>query len=231
MDSVTSKSISGQEKQAQIRRQIALLQAQLDDGTTSEPPAVGPPSPKRKRPNTNILVPETPSSRSCLTSNRIHTQMTPIEKKKTFEVTASSRAHAPVATTSTHKRSSTIVPKAAPSFPLQRPNSATTPAPAASSTVLQKLAQAHSKKGKAPEQDIVARSNSFAAKPPSIAAASDQDDRSSAMRDDNLALIEDIPLGPADHKPPFDDPHFEKLEPNSGIRLLYVFNTVRCAMH
>lgn len=51
------------------------------------------------------------------------------------------------------------------------------------------------------------------------------------MRDDNLALIEDIPLGPADHKPPFDDPHFEKLEPNSGIRLSYVFNTVRCAIH
>ncbi|KAI0764823.1 hypothetical protein C8Q74DRAFT_1206105 [Fomes fomentarius] len=192
MDSVTSKSISEQERQAQIRRQIALLQAQLDDGTTSEP-AEAPPSPKRKRPNTNILVPETPST--------------------------SSRAHAPVATTSTNKRSSTIVPKVAPSFPLQRPNSAPTSAPTASSTVLQKLAQAHSKKGKAPEQDTVARSNSFAAKPPSIAAASDQDDRNSAMRDDNLALIEDIPIGPADHKPPFDDPHFEKLEPNSGIRL------------
>ncbi|TBU51989.1 hypothetical protein BD310DRAFT_862590 [Dichomitus squalens] len=34
-----------------------------------------------------------------------------------------------------------------------------------------------------------------------------------------MTVIEDLPLGPAEHKPPFDDPHFERLEPNSGIRL------------
>lgn len=38
-------------------------------------------------------------------------------------------------------------------------------------------------------------------------------------RDDRLALIEDLEVGPTDHKPPFDDPHFRQLEPNSGIRL------------
>lgn len=38
-------------------------------------------------------------------------------------------------------------------------------------------------------------------------------------RDDRLALIEDLEPGPYDHKAPFDDPHFERLEPNSGIRL------------
>lgn len=38
-------------------------------------------------------------------------------------------------------------------------------------------------------------------------------------RDDRLALIEELVPGPVEHTPPFDDPHFEKLEPNSGIRL------------
>ncbi|KAF4586295.1 hypothetical protein EYR38_010570 [Pleurotus pulmonarius] len=38
-------------------------------------------------------------------------------------------------------------------------------------------------------------------------------------RDDDLALIEDFEVGPYDHKAPFDDPHFESLEPHSGIRL------------
>jgi len=39
-------------------------------------------------------------------------------------------------------------------------------------------------------------------------------------RDDRLAIIEQLEIGPVDHKPPSDDPHFERLEPNSGIRLL-----------
>ncbi|KAK7688515.1 hypothetical protein QCA50_008053 [Cerrena zonata] len=31
--------------------------------------------------------------------------------------------------------------------------------------------------------------------------------------------MEDLEIGPTEHKAPFDDPHFLKLEPNSGIRL------------
>lgn len=38
-------------------------------------------------------------------------------------------------------------------------------------------------------------------------------------RDDRLAIVEQLEVGPVDHKPPLDDPHFERLEPNSGIRL------------
>lgn len=38
-------------------------------------------------------------------------------------------------------------------------------------------------------------------------------------RDERLALIEDLEPGPVDHTPPFDDPNFKQLEPNSGIRL------------
>ena len=45
-------------------------------------------------------------------------------------------------------------------------------------------------------------------------------------RDDRLALIEDLEVGPINHRPPFDDPHFRQLEPNSGIRLSWVFE--RC---
>jgi minichromosome maintenance protein 10 len=40
-----------------------------------------------------------------------------------------------------------------------------------------------------------------------------------ARRDDRLALIEDLEPGPYEHKAPFDDPHFQQLEPNSGIRM------------
>ena len=62
MESTRDRKHAEEERQAAIRRQIALLQAQLDDGSQSSenPPA----SPKRKRPNANVLVPETPSKSS-----------------------------------------------------------------------------------------------------------------------------------------------------------------------
>ncbi|KAF9497368.1 hypothetical protein BDN71DRAFT_1387750 [Pleurotus eryngii] len=57
------------------------------------------------------------------------------------------------------------------------------------------------------EVAVVTRSSAFAerAEPP--------------KRDDDLALIEDFEVGPYNHKAPYDDPHFESLEPHSGIRL------------
>lgn len=48
------------------------------------------------------------------------------------------------------------------------------------------------------------------------------DEPSVPMRDERLALIEDLEPGPYDHKPPSDDPTFDKLEPHSGINLLSV---------
>ncbi|KAJ7858619.1 hypothetical protein B0H14DRAFT_2577601 [Mycena olivaceomarginata] len=39
------------------------------------------------------------------------------------------------------------------------------------------------------------------------------------QRDDRLAIIETLDVRPIDHKPPCDNPHFQQLEPNSGIRL------------
>jgi minichromosome maintenance protein 10 len=38
-------------------------------------------------------------------------------------------------------------------------------------------------------------------------------------RDDNLAIIEDLQMGPYGHPPLVDDPEFNTLEPHSGIRL------------
>ena len=55
-----------------------------------------------------------------------------------------------------------------------------------------------------------------------LANLNDQTQDSAPRRDDRLALIEDSEFGPYDHKAPFDDPYFECLEPNSGIRLSYV---------
>jgi minichromosome maintenance protein 10 len=54
------------------------------------------------------------------------------------------------------------------------------------------------------------RSSGFSERPPPPSAQT---------RDDRGAIIEDIPLGPAEHTAPFDDPRFEHLEPNSNIRL------------
>lgn len=44
-----------------------------------------------------------------------------------------------------------------------------------------------------------------------------------SKRGEDLALIEDLTPGPYEHKPPFDDPHFQQFEPNSGIRLSYAY--------
>lgn len=63
MESITSKKEVEQRKQAEIRKQIALLQAQLVGGIDDEdkelPPV--PSTPKRKQPPVNVLAPSTPS--------------------------------------------------------------------------------------------------------------------------------------------------------------------------
>jgi hypothetical protein len=54
------------------------------------------------------------------------------------------------------------------------------------------------------------------------------DKPSGSIRDERLALIEDLEPGPYDHKPPSDDPAFDKLEPHSGINLLSVQYYFQC---
>jgi minichromosome maintenance protein 10 len=43
-------------------------------------------------------------------------------------------------------------------------------------------------------------------------------------RDDRLVLVEELEPGPYEHNPPVDDSVFEKLEPHSGINLVYAFD-------
>jgi len=67
------------------------------------------------------------------------------------------------------------------------------------------------------------RSSGFAERPPPQSNHPEDQDTfggpSTSKRDQRLALVEGIEPGPVDHTPPFDDPHFKKFEPNSGIRL------------
>ena len=109
-------------------------------------------------------------------------------------------------------------PKTAPTFPLKKPIGTPAPTPVQPSTVLQKLAQAHSQQTTPSGPEPVSRSTAFSAPPPT-ATLSHSDSSSATARDENLALVEELTLGPSDHKAPFDDPNFERLEPNSGIRL------------
>ena len=81
------------------------------------------------------------------------------------------------------------------------------PAPSNLLSKLSKLAAAEDRKDDAPP-------------PPRTSSLTEK----AVIRDENLAIIEDFEPGPYDHTPPFDDPNFDKLEPNSGIRLSYVLS-------
>jgi minichromosome maintenance protein 10 len=97
----------------------------------------------------------------------------------------------------------------------------TRPAP---SNVLAKLASLNRRPiGDIPAEAIT-RSSGFAESPPTDAGIDlgPSGGSNAPQRDDRLALVEDLQVGPVDHKPSFDDPNFEQLEPNSGIRLLCV---------
>ena len=86
----------------------------------------------------------------------------------------------------------------------------TKPAPSA---VLSKLAALNHRPVDNEPRDRVTRSSGFS-EPPS------NGDRIH-NRDEHLAIIEDLEPGPTEHTPPSDDPDFQLLEPNSGIRLRF----------
>lgn len=62
------------------------------------------------------------------------------------------------------------------------------------------------------------RSTGFTEKPKEVELES--------KRDDRLALINDLEPGPYEHNAPFDDPEFDRLEPNSGIYLTSVYPSI-----
>ncbi|KAJ7802186.1 hypothetical protein B0H14DRAFT_3884706 [Mycena olivaceomarginata] len=89
------------------------------------------------------------------------------------------------------------------------------PVKPAASTLLSKLAHVNRQPFDKVEPEPLVRSSAFTDTPrdPSVSSST------APQRDDRLAIIETLDVGPVDHKPPFDDPYFQQLEPNSGIRL------------
>ncbi|CDO73927.1 hypothetical protein BN946_scf185016.g84 [Trametes cinnabarina] len=202
MESITGRKITEQEKQEEIRRQIALLQAQLDTGPAT---AVPPASPNRKRSNSHLLAPATPS---------------PKKKKKSADSDRFRRLHGEAPTTQRNTVAShpSIARRSSsgPSYSLKSNKPA--PPPVAS-TLLQKLAEVQKAKDKGSSVEVIVRSTAFTAEPAPVTSTAGGSEIDAHARDEALALVEELEIGQAEHSPPFDDPHFEKLEPNSGIRL------------
>ncbi|KZT22982.1 hypothetical protein NEOLEDRAFT_1170979 [Neolentinus lepideus HHB14362 ss-1] len=204
MDSLSSMKQEEQRRQYEIKRQIALLQKQLKDPGVTED-NFKPSSPKRKKPDSHLLVPTTPSPK----------------KRRVSKDVGNARTLASTSRRGNQKRAPLLNSSAKPVIGAATSNKvsghATVPT-SAPSTVLQKLSSLSKKSEELRPDEAVGRSSGFK-EVPAPRPSHEDDSVKAPRRDDRLALVEELELGPAEHKPPFDDPHFEKLEPNSGIRL------------
>ncbi|KAJ7153483.1 hypothetical protein C8R43DRAFT_923366 [Mycena crocata] len=189
MESLASKDRDEKQKKEEIKRQIAALKAQLDSDDESLSPDVPGPSSPKRRKLDPVLVPATPSP-----------------KKKRTDTTKPSLQNSRHAVKSSSSGGG--VKKTAEEFIPVKP---------AASTLLSKLATTNRRPLDVVEAEPLVRSSAFTDTP----QAPEQAESSSTaqQRDERLALIENLDIGPADHTPPFDDPLFQQLEPNSGIRL------------
>ncbi|KDQ55942.1 hypothetical protein JAAARDRAFT_36719 [Jaapia argillacea MUCL 33604] len=220
MDSSTNRKTEEQRKQDEIRKQIALLQAQLVDlpNSRSTPPKS---PPKRKGSDSRLLAPATPSPKKRKL-HHVHSQVPHFSAGNPSRNSGSFKSLAP------------------PPGPRPSGSSGVAPVKLPPSNLLSKLAGVSGRRADPNEMDTVQRSLAFSQAPPQ-APSTEAPVRASTLssafthralprpeepahttapiRDDRLALIEDLEPGPYEHKAPFDDPHFESLEPNSTIRL------------
>ncbi|KAH7911259.1 hypothetical protein BJ138DRAFT_1063452 [Hygrophoropsis aurantiaca] len=209
MNSSSHRAEEEKRKQIEIRRKIKLLQAQLTEAPEDVPLLE---SPKRKRAEPILLAPSTPSPKKMRKTGHSDT------RRDSYP--SAGRISAGGASTSSGSKISKQKSSASTSAPSLQPK--TVP-----SSVLSKLAGSNFRTSLQISEDSLNRSMTLAGKPrPKPSAVNTDQVVSSAstssslpQRDDRLAIIEDIPIGPADHKPPLDDPLFEHLEPNSGISL------------
>ncbi|KAJ7699372.1 hypothetical protein B0H17DRAFT_1167798 [Mycena rosella] len=193
MESIASKERAAKEQREELKRQIAALQAQLpqSDPEDSDTPSrvPGPSSPKRRKLDP-VLVPSTPSP-----------------KKRRPDAKIASSQSSRNALKSLNTGSGTLA----------KPVEEFVPVKPAASNLLSKLASSNRRPLDVTEAEPLVRSSAFTDAPqapdPSTSVPT------VLQRDERLALIENLEFGPVDHKPPFDDPHFQQLEPNSGIRL------------
>ncbi|KAH7927185.1 hypothetical protein BV22DRAFT_1007452 [Leucogyrophana mollusca] len=202
MDSSSHRAEEEKQKQLEIRKQIKLLQAQL----SALPEDALLESPKRARVEPTLLAPATPS---------------PKKKRKVEHSGTRHDSHSlGIAFCGSGTKRQLAHSASAP------PTAHAPPPKPAPSNVLSKLAESSTRAGHHASVDLSTRSLTLAdkAKPKAPSAAEPSSSTSTSynvpQRDDRLAIIEEMPIGPADHKPPLDDPLFERLEPNSGIRLL-----------
>ncbi|KAG7093878.1 hypothetical protein E1B28_007517 [Marasmius oreades] len=192
MESSLHKREEERRDQADIRKQITVLQAQLKDLPEDQPSPCR--SPKRKKKEPVLLAPATPSPRKRrktkhLEQSRSTSSIRPHHSRATLEPLNQEPEHD------------------APAFQKPKP-----------SNFLSKLADFRSQEEEeeATNTGRSSRTTAFTDKtrPHPIPSSS-----SSIQRDDRLALVANMEPGPIKHTPSFDDPLFEKIEPNSGIRL------------
>ncbi|THH30310.1 hypothetical protein EUX98_g3874 [Antrodiella citrinella] len=207
MESTKSRQRLEDEKQAEIRRQIAVLQAQLND-----PPTRG-----------EVTVKTSPKRRKSEQQGQGHTLLapgTPSPKRRKLDNANGPRAKPLPSLTS--RLSKSVPPKKQPYGTNHASGSSSTLTPIvkpAPSSVLSKLSD-FAKARNVDTERAVTRSAAFTERPaPPPPAIEESGLLGVQKRDENLALIEDLNIGPADHMAPFDDPRFEHLEPNSSIRL------------
>ncbi|KAI5990380.1 hypothetical protein EDD15DRAFT_2170260 [Pisolithus albus] len=207
MESSTHRAEAERQRQLEIRKQIKALQAQLTDCPCDNVPS----SPDRKRTGSVLLAPSTPSPRKKRRlGNSNQGRKLP---------TTGSTSHSRDSNGQVDVNSHTSVPP--PVVPQQL-----NPPP---SNVLQKLSHFRKQPGKQSLAPSYTRSSSLSEKPqpcPTVSLvrqanheATRDSSHSVPERDDNLAIVEELRMGPIDHKAPPDDPLFEHFEPNSGIRL------------
>ncbi|KAG6902634.1 hypothetical protein C0995_013759 [Termitomyces sp. Mi166 len=205
MESSTGRTAEETRDREDILKEIARLQAKLKDhppevivASTVSPPT----SPKRKRPDSLTLVPPTPS---------------PITEKRKVSHRPL-HATQPGQSSARHDYSSRAAASTTSSTKSVKPQFTKPPA----SNLLKNLAKANCVQQDSGKDVAITRSSGFEERPPTPVRNNDEDTSgqySAPQRDDRLALIEELEPGPIDYIPPADDPDFDKLEPNSGIRL------------
>ncbi|KAF5326425.1 hypothetical protein D9611_001046 [Ephemerocybe angulata] len=194
MDSSSHRIQQERQRKEEIAKKIAALQAEL--GELPETVVAKPPgSPKRKRPEPKLLVPETPSPR----------------KKRKTEQPAPQRQPVPQPAFKRAAVASGSQPRKSMSS-----SSNTQPPPSKPSNVLENLSRITKDSETVEKESTVIRTTAFTDQ---AIPAQDYNDTSTVKRDERLALIQDFEPGPYDHTPPSDDPTFEKLEPHSNIAL------------
>ncbi|KAG5642700.1 hypothetical protein DXG03_002302 [Asterophora parasitica] len=207
MDSSTSRAQEERERQEDLRRKIAELQAQLKDVPPEilTQPAPTPGSPKRKRPESTTLVPPTPSPKKRKLNHG------PPGAASSKHVSHPGRTGA---------RPFDSLRQASGTVSSKKPAQSQQFTQSAPSNLLNNLTKLKNKHQERPT--VVARSSGFTENPPPPAPPEDEDmfgESSAPKRDESLALVVDLEPGPVDHTPPIDDPKFERFEPNSSIRL------------